>query len=83
PQCRGQGWGSRFLKAWTLRMLKEDPEIEFFSLEVSELNSEALHFYLSLGFEVLRVREKYYRDSSSALVMELSKRKILAMTSTC
>lgn len=80
---RGQGWGSSFLKSWTLRMLKEDSEIEFFSLEVSDRNRAALSFYSNLGFELLHERKNYYRDSSSALVMELSKRKILAMTGTC
>lgn len=40
-------------------------------LEVSVKNSEAIRFYIKVGFEKLSIRPSYYSDGSDALMMRL------------
>jgi len=67
PASRGKGFA---------RLLINDAEErarlngkQYLSLEVSELNSEAVNLYLRSGFEVFGERAAYYKDGSKALLM--------------
>lgn len=69
PNSRGRGIGSQLLehlvghaRAAGARRLQ---------LEVKAGNDEAIALYRRFGFEVLRLRPRYYPDFTDALVMEV------------
>lgn len=41
----------------------------FILLEVSEVNTAAIHLYGSTGYEIIHRRKNYYADSSAAIIM--------------
>lgn len=43
-----------------------------FSLEVKSKNEPAINLYKSLGFKVLNIRKRYYKDGDDALCMFLN-----------
>lgn len=64
---QGQGWGRYLLKSILELTDKSSRAI----LEVRESNKRAITLYKSVGFSVINIRKKYYRDGENALVMQL------------
>lgn len=60
-----------------INSIVEDKKISRIVLEVSDNNKKAINLYKKLGFSVINKREKYYKDGSNALLMELIIWKIL------
>jgi len=58
-QLRKQGVGGRLLRH--MMRLAEDSFAERIYLEVRPSNKSAFHLYDSAGFEILGVRENYYK----------------------
>ncbi|NMA50564.1 MAG: GNAT family N-acetyltransferase [Mollicutes bacterium] len=54
-----------------INSIVEDKKISRIVLEVSDNNKKAINLYKKLGFSVINKREKYYKDGSNALLMEL------------
>jgi len=54
----------------TLEILKKYEVTNIF-LEVATINENALNFYKSLGFEILRERKNYYKNGDNAFDMVL------------
>jgi len=68
PKYKGNGIFllEKFFKSLSLGKSK----IERIFLEVSEKNSPALKCYRHVGFEEISRRARYYKDGSSAIVMQ-------------
>ena len=73
-QSRKKGFMKELMTQFTLSKLQGSSAATFEEvwLEVSEKNSPAIALYNSMGFKQVGVRESYYKDRSSALVMSLS-----------
>ena len=67
PSFRHHGYGAELLKG-SMQLLKELDMKRVF-LEVSEVNHSALKLYTNGGFKRVGIRERYYSDGSSAIVM--------------
>ena len=65
---RNQGFAGYLLEN-VINLLKENKEIEFFTLEVRKSNIAALALYKKYGFEKVTVKEKYYDDGEDAIYM--------------
>ncbi|MCW7461655.1 GNAT family N-acetyltransferase [Leptospira limi] len=65
PNFRKLGLAKQLLE----HLFKEFPKKEFF-LEVNESNEPAIKLYLSVGFNELERRKKYYPDGSTAVLMK-------------
>ena len=65
---RNQGFAGYLLEN-VISLLKENKEIEFFTLEVRKSNVAALALYKKYGFEKVTVKEKYYDDGEDAIYM--------------
>jgi N6-L-threonylcarbamoyladenine synthase len=84
PQSQGRGIG-RTLMNELLAVAKRQGSEEVF-LEVKAGNQSAIALYLSLGFEQIDVRKRYYQPSGEdALVMRMpiSQPVVLGIESTC
>tara|TARA_B100000963_G_C22133140_1_gene454179 strand:- start:15 stop:452 length:438 start_codon:yes stop_codon:yes gene_type:complete len=68
PSYKRKGLG----KSLIYEIFKEckSENIKRIYLEVSFKNKQALSFYDYLGFETIRIRKKYYKDGSDALLKE-------------
>lgn len=69
PDHRRKGVGKIILKKLEEICLEFLDRPTFFMLEVSELNTAAIHLYGSSGYKIIHRRKSYYQDSSSALIM--------------
>lgn len=71
PASRGRGYGRLLMEEAARRAYHDRAETMF--LEVDEQNRHAVSLYLSLGFETIGRRSRYYEDRSggqgTALVM--------------
>jgi len=68
PSYKRRGLGKKLIyKIFT--ECKND-NIKKIFLEVSLNNKQAINFYNYFGFETIRVRKKYYKDGSDALLKE-------------
>jgi ribosomal-protein-alanine N-acetyltransferase len=67
PDHRGQGLARSLLNEAEKRARLNGNQ--YLTLEVSEINHEALGLYLRSGFEVFGERPAYYKDGSKALLM--------------
>jgi len=67
PGFRRLGFGAKLLHA-SSQYLKER-EMKRVFLEVSDVNHRALSLYRDAGFQRVGIRESYYSDGSSAIVM--------------
>jgi ribosomal-protein-alanine N-acetyltransferase len=67
PNCQHQGYG-RQLFEFALDYLKAF-SVGNLTLEVRESNLRAIHFYESLGFEMVAKRHHYYDNGEDALLM--------------
>lgn len=67
--CRRRGVGRALLEASVA--LATEADAERLLLEVREHNRPALAFYRRAGFAEIDRRERYYRDGSTAIVLEL------------
>ena len=68
PTCRGLGFGKTLLCA--LEKTAKDCGAERMFLEVRAGNAPARNLYEGNGYEILRVRKKYYPDGEDALEMQ-------------
>ena len=68
PSHKRRGLGKKLI----YKIIKEckNENIKKIFLEVSLKNEQALHFYDNFGFETIRVRKKYYKDGSDAILKE-------------
>lgn len=67
-EFRGQGLAKKILKeTFSVLSLKGVHRV---ILEVSSANSDALALYRKIGFEVIAMRKKYYRNGEDAVIME-------------
>ncbi|MGV8091832.1 MAG: GNAT family N-acetyltransferase [Mangrovibacterium sp.] len=67
PDHRGKGLARLLLNEAEKRARLDGNQ--YLTLEVSEINHEAIRLYLSSGFEVFGERSAYYKDGSKALLM--------------
>lgn len=67
PAFRGRGCGKALLAAAFAELRARGAERVF--LEVREGNVPAVRLYTGCGFQVLRVRRRYYADGENALEM--------------
>jgi len=75
PEKRGKGWG-RYLLYQTLKECAKKGAKDAM-LEVRATNFVAINLYLSLGFEKLGVRPRYYEDGEDALIMKAKLEEVL------
>ena len=68
PKYRNKGFGS-FLMNYLIRKC-ENLNINKLFLEVSHKNVAAEKFYNRFDFFTIRIRKKYYKDGSNALIKE-------------
>ena len=66
PSYKRKGLGKKLIHN-IIRQCKND-NIKKIFLEVSLKNKQALNFYDDFGFETIRIRKKYYRDGSDAIL---------------
>jgi len=68
PSHKRRGLGKKLI----YKIIKEckSENIKKIFLEVSLKNEHALNFYDNFGFETIRVRKKYYKDGSDAILKE-------------
>lgn len=69
PEYQGQGIAGHLLKQ-AQRMAKEQHK-KYLTLEVKSINETAIKLYLKFGFKTISVKENYYSDGNSALVMKI------------
>lgn len=62
---RKQGLGTLLMR----QLLKQDPALKAFTLEVKETNLPAIRMYESLGFKYAGKRKKYYKSGEDAVIM--------------
>jgi ribosomal protein S18 acetylase RimI-like enzyme len=67
PAQRGKGFARLLLSEAEKRARLNGNQ--YLTLEVSELNNEAIRLYLSSGFEVFGEKSAYYKNGSKALLM--------------
>ena len=65
PKVRRQGLMNRLLQ----QTIAANGQISIWWLEVHAQNIEALNLYKKMGFEMVRERQRYYSDGSSALIL--------------
>ena len=68
PSYKRRGIGKKLIYK-IIEECKND-NIKKIFLEVSLNNKQAINFYNYFGFETIRVRKKYYKDGSDALLKE-------------
>jgi ribosomal-protein-alanine N-acetyltransferase len=68
PKFRTKGYGRKVLDFLTALMVKQG--LKKILLEVRENNHMALGLYGSCGFRAVGLRQKYYENSDSAVLME-------------
>ena len=68
PSYKRRGLGKKLI----YKIIKEckNENIKKIFLEVSSKNEQALKFYDNFGFENIRIRKKYYKDGSDAVLKE-------------
>lgn len=66
---RGLGIGKALLEK--IINICMEKQIKFLKLEVNEKNIPAINLYKSVGFKQTGVREKYYNNCDSAILMDL------------
>jgi [ribosomal protein S18]-alanine N-acetyltransferase len=69
PGRQREGVASALLDTGTARVLERG--VHRLILEVAENNAGALAFYARRGFREISRRDRYYRDGSAAIVMEM------------
>lgn len=67
PEMRGKGLAKQMIY-YSERKAKE-MGLNLLSLEVSENNPAAIQLYQSTGFQIIQMKNAYYKDGSNALVM--------------
>ncbi|MBQ8291119.1 MAG: ribosomal protein S18-alanine N-acetyltransferase [Clostridia bacterium] len=65
--CRGRGVGGRILNCFLETAKQRNAEQVFLEVRVS--NASAISLYKSRGFEISRIREKYYENVEDAFEM--------------
>ncbi|WP_457601357.1 ribosomal protein S18-alanine N-acetyltransferase [Hydrogenivirga sp.] len=68
PERRGKGLGKSFLSELIERLRGRAKVVQ---LDVRKSNLPAIRLYRSLGFRIVRERDKFYSDGENALVMEV------------
>jgi ribosomal-protein-alanine acetyltransferase len=68
PEFRGRKYAQQLMQ----KAVEQAQELgkDRLYLEVSEHNHEAIQLYRKLGFELIGIRPRYYRDGSNACLME-------------
>ena len=70
PACRGKGLARLLIDEAEKRARSNGKQ--YLTLEVSEINNEAIGLYLHSGFEIFGERLAYYKNGSKALLMRKS-----------
>lgn len=65
---RNKGFASFLLKN-AIEKVKENREVEFFTLEVRKSNLPAIKLYEKFGFTKVTIKAKYYDDGEDAIYM--------------
>ncbi|NVM18213.1 MAG: GNAT family N-acetyltransferase [Candidatus Lokiarchaeota archaeon] len=66
-----KGWGS-YLLNYTMKKVKEMPNIKTIVLNVNSQNKTAIKLYQKFNFRVIQKIENYYRQKESAYLMILN-----------
>lgn len=72
PERRRLGFAKKLLKQMEAITLEYLERPAYILLEVSEINSAAIHLYGSDGYRIVHHRKNYYPDGSMALIMRKS-----------
>lgn len=63
---RKKGFGSKLIDY----VINKNSDTKNITLEVNVNNTSAINLYKKMGFQIVAIREKYYKDGTSAYLME-------------